>query len=62
MRLSRYRQYNLKALHNWKFGCGTNTSEYLFLRPSCQKTRSQGNARLVFSPRSWYISHIEHVD
>ena len=55
MRLSRYRQCILKALHTWKFGCGTNTSEYLFPSISCCKIHLKGNSRLVISRRSWYI-------
>jgi len=62
MRLSRYRQYVLKALHNWKFGCGTNTTEYLFSSTSCNKIRLYGNSKLVFSRRSWYFIQVEQVD
>ena len=62
MRLSHIMQFILKALHNWKIACGTNVSTYLFLRISCHKTRSRVNDRLVISPRSWYIFHVEQVD
>ncbi len=62
MRLSHITQLALKALYSKKIGCGTNASAYHFLRASCPKTRSRENYRLVFSSRSWYISHIEQVD
>ncbi len=62
MRLSHGTQLALKALHIWKIACGTNLSDYLYLYPSCSKTCSRRNSRLVFSPRSWYIFFVEQVD
>jgi hypothetical protein len=62
MRLSHITQLVLKALYSEKIGCGTNSSEYLFLHPPCPKTLSQGNTGLVFSCESWYISDVEQVD
>jgi len=62
MRLSHITQLVLNLLYSEKIGCGTNASEYLFLRAPCYKTRSQGNTGLVFSCESWYISDVEQVD
>jgi hypothetical protein len=62
MRLSHITQLVLNPLYSKKIGCGTNSSEYLFLRAPCYKTRSQGNAGLVFSGWSWYIFGVEQVD
>jgi hypothetical protein len=62
MRLSHITQLVLNPLYSKKIGCGTNASDYFFLRASCHKSRSGENTGLVFSCESWYIFGVEQVD